>query len=134
MDIHRKGSRPAMQGHDQWFTGPIHMEPVVTADPPARPGIVMVTFRPGSRTNWHTHPLGQTLIITDGKGRAQTMGGPVVDLFPGDVVWFPPGERHWHGAAPDEAMTHVAVQAAENGRTVDWEEPVSDADYSARPG
>jgi quercetin dioxygenase-like cupin family protein len=133
MDIFRNGSRPEILGQDQWFTGQIRMEPVVTAEPPARPGMVTVTFQPGARTNWHTHPLGQTLIITAGRGRAQTDGGPVIELHPGDVVWFPPGERHWHGAAPRKAMTHIAIQAAKDGRTVDWAEPVADADYLAEP-
>jgi quercetin dioxygenase-like cupin family protein len=134
MELYPAGSRPPLDGHDRWFTGRIHMEPIVAAEPPGRPGIVTVSFQPGARTHWHTHPLGQTLIVTAGEGRAQTDGGPVVVLKPGDTLWFPPGERHWHGAAPDQAMTHVAVQAAEDGRTVDWEGPVSDAQYLGQPG
>jgi quercetin dioxygenase-like cupin family protein len=110
------------------------MAPIMVAEAPHRPGIVMVTFAPGARTHWHTHPMGQTLIITAGTGRAQTEGGPVVVLHPGDTIWFPPGERHWHGAAPDAGMTHIAVQAALDGRTVDWEDPVADGDYLAEPG
>jgi quercetin dioxygenase-like cupin family protein len=133
MDIFRNGSRPDLSGHDQWFTGAISMSPIVGAEPPARPGIVSLTFQPGARTNWHTHPLGQTLIITAGRGRVQREGGPVVEVLPGDVVWFPPAERHWHGAAPDAAMTHIAVQAALNGVTVDWEGPVAEADYRTDP-
>ena len=129
MELYRYGSRPPLQGHDQWFTGQITMDPVVNAEAPGRPGIVTLTFQPGARTNWHTHPLGQVLIITAGIGRAQTAGGPVEVLRPGDVVWFAPGERHWHGAAPDECMTHIAVQAAQDGRTVDWDASVDDRDY-----
>ncbi|CAN1534737.1 COG1917 Uncharacterized conserved protein, contains double-stranded beta-helix domain [Paracoccaceae bacterium] len=134
MEIHRNGSRPDMTGHDQWFTGKIAMAPVIGAEAPGRPGIVTLNFLPGARTNWHTHPLGQTLIITAGRGRVQRAGGPVVEVLPGDVVWFSPGERHWHGAAPDAAMTHIAVQAALDGVTVDWNDPVADADYLTPPG
>jgi quercetin dioxygenase-like cupin family protein len=133
MELHRKGSRGPMLGHEQWFTGTILMEPIIGAEPPGRPGAVMVSFEPGARTNWHTHPLGQLLIVTEGRGCAQTEGGPLVELLPGDVVWFPAGERHWHGAAPDQSMTHIAVQAALDGRTVDWEDPVADQDYLADP-
>lgn len=133
MQLHRNGSRDPLSGHDHWFTGPIRMEPIIGAEAPGRPGIVSLTFAPGARTNWHRHPLGQTLIITEGEGRAQSRGGPVVSLLPGDVVWFPPGERHWHGAAPDAAMTHIAVQAALDGVTVDWAEPVTDRDCAAAP-
>ncbi len=133
MELHRKGSRPPVPGNEQWFTGTIRMEPIIGAEPPGRPGSAMVTFQPGARTNWHTHPLGQLLIVTEGRGRAQTEGGPVVELLPGDVVWFADAERHWHGAAPDAAMTHIAVQSAQDGRTVDWEGPVADRDYLAAP-
>jgi quercetin dioxygenase-like cupin family protein len=90
-----------------------------------------VTFEPGARTHWHTHPLGQTLIVTAGAGRVQAEGGPVRDVRPGDVIWFPPGERHWHGAGPDTAMTHIAITESENGKAVDWLEPVTDAEYGA---
>lgn len=131
MEIHRNGSRPAVEGQDQWFTGQVRMEPIIGAEPPGRPGSVKVTFQPGARTNWHTHPLGQLLIITEGRGRAQSAGGPVIELRPGDVIWFAADERHWHGAAPDAAMTHIAIHAALDGKTVDWEEPVDDADYRA---
>jgi quercetin dioxygenase-like cupin family protein len=131
MDHFPAASRPPMTGHEHWFTGRIEMHPIVAAEAPGRPGIVTVTFQPGARTSWHTHPLGQTLIVTAGEGLAQAEGGPVVRLRPGDVVWFPPGERHWHGAAPGTAMTHIAVQAAQDGRTVDWLEPVAEADYRA---
>jgi quercetin dioxygenase-like cupin family protein len=129
MDIYRSADRMPLQGHDQWFTGEIRMMPIVAAAPPGRPSMVQVTFSAGARTNWHTHPLGQTLIITAGRGRAQTEGGPVIELLPGDVIWFPAGERHWHGAAPDAEMTHIAVQSMLDGKTVDWEEPVSEVDY-----
>ncbi|WP_374394700.1 cupin domain-containing protein [Tabrizicola sp.] len=133
MELHRKGSRPAVPGNAQWFTGSICMEPVIGAEPPGRPGSAIVTFQPGARTNWHTHPLGQLLIVTEGRGRAQSAGGSVIELLPGDVVWFAAGERHWHGAAPDAAMTHIAVHAALNGSTVDWDGPVTDADYLTAP-
>lgn len=133
MEFHRKGSRPAVPGNAQWFTGSICMEPVIGAEPPGRPGSAIVTFQPGARTNWHTHPLGQLLIVTEGRGRAQSAGGSVIELLPGDVVWFAAGERHWHGAAPDATMTHIAVHAALNGSTVDWDGPVTDADYLTAP-
>lgn len=133
MELHRKGSRAAVPGNAQWFTGSVRMEPVIGAEPPGRPGSAIVTFQPGARTNWHTHPLGQLLIVTEGRGRAQSAGGPVFEIRPGDVVWFAAGERHWHGAAPDATMTHLAVHAALDGSTVDWEEPVADADYLAAP-
>lgn len=134
MEIYREGSRPDMQGHEQWFTGKIRMIPVAAAEETARPGIVAITFQPGARTNWHLHPLGQTLIITEGLCRSQTEGRPVEVLRLGDVVWFAPDERHWRGAAPDSAMSQIAVQAALGGRTVDWEGPVEDRDYEATPG
>lgn len=133
MDILRNGSTPHNPGLNQWFSGSITLEAATPAYAHGRPGVAVIHFEPGARTHWHTHPLGQTLIITQGQGRAQSAGGPVVVLNPGDVVWFAPAERHWHGAAPDTAMTHIAVQAAENGSTVDWEGPVSDTDYSAAP-
>lgn len=133
MDIFRKDSRPAQAGPDSWFTGTVRIEPIIAAEAPGRPAAALVTFQPGARTNWHTHPHGQTLMIVEGAGLAQSEGGPVRALAPGDVVWFAPGERHWHGAAPDKAMAHVAIQAAEGGRTVDWAEPVADADYAVRP-
>lgn len=133
MDLSPKNTRPAVDGPEQWFTGQVHMQPVVSPQPPDRPGIATVTFSPGARTNWHTHPAGQTLIILDGEGRAQTEGQPVRALFPGDVVWFAAGERHWHGAAPGSSMTHTAIHAAKDGRTVDWQEPVAESDYLRAP-
>ncbi len=113
-----------------WFTGEVRLAPVIEAPDPARLRASVVTFQPGARTNWHTHPLGQTLYVISGKGRAQSAGGPIVTFGPGDVLWFAPGERHWHGAAPDSEMTHVAMQEAQNGSHIDWAEPVTDAQYS----
>jgi len=130
MKFTRNGSTPSAKGPAEWFTGAVRMDMRFTNPDPARLHGVFVTFEPGARTNWHTHPLGQLLIITAGQGRAQVEGGPVQTLNPGDQVWFAPGERHWHGAAPDTAMTHLALQEAEGGRTTDWAEPVSDADYT----
>ena len=129
MEHQRAEDRPGRPGNADWFTGEVWLSPAVDAPEPARVRMAVVTFSPGARTNWHTHPLGQTLYVTEGRGRAQTEGGPVVDLAPGDVVWIPPGERHWHGAAPDVAMTHLAVQEELDGSTVDWAEAVSDGDY-----
>jgi quercetin dioxygenase-like cupin family protein len=130
MKFTRNGSTPSAKGPAEWFTGAVRMDMRFTNPDPARLHGVFVTFEPGARTNWHTHPLGQLLIITAGQGRAQVEGGPIQVLNPGDQVWFAPGERHWHGAAPDTAMTHLALQEAEDGRTTDWAEPVSDADYT----
>lgn len=129
MIIHPKDSRPPEPGPEDYFTGEVEMRPLISAPAPARLRGVEVTFQPGARTAWHTHPLGQTLIVTEGRGRAQTEGSPVQELHPGDVVWFGPGEKHWHGAAPDSAMTHIALQEAEVGGAVEWLEQVSDADY-----
>jgi len=129
MDISRNGSRPSGKGPEDWFTGQVRLDPLFQSDEPARATGAMVTFEPGARTAWHTHPLGQTLIITQGLGRVQREGGPVEEVHPGDVVWFPPGEKHWHGAAPEVAMTHVAVQESQDGSAVTWLEKVSDADY-----
>ena len=133
MKIHRAGSRPSQVPNAAWFTGTVRMDPLISAPDPARLNAVSVTFEPGARTNWHTHPLGQTLVVTAGAGRAQREGGPVEHLRPGDVVWFDPGEVHWHGAAPDCAMTHIALQEALDGSAADWGDPVSDADYAAAP-
>lgn len=130
MDIRRNGAEPAARGPEGWFTGPVRIEPLFSAAEPARAVGASVTFEPGARTAWHTHPLGQTLIVTSGLGRAQRAGGPIEELRPGDVVWFPPGEKHWHGAGPATAMTHIAIHERLDGKTVDWLEPVSDADYA----
>lgn len=130
MKITRAGSQPSRPGPEEYFTGRVRLDPLSTAEAPARVAVVQVTFEPGARTAWHTHPLGQTLFVTQGIGRAQREGGPVEVIRPGDVVWFPPGEKHWHGAAPDVAMTHVAIQESLDGSTVTWLEKVADADYA----
>ncbi len=130
MEIKRNGTRGANKGPENYFTGAVKLEPLVEAPAPARVRAASVSFEPGARTAWHTHPLGQTLIVTEGVGRAQTEGGPVEEIRPGDVVWFAPGEKHWHGASATSAMTHIAIQEALDGKTVDWLEPVSDAQYN----
>jgi len=129
MLIKRSGSQSSRRGPADWFTGSVRIDPLFEADEPARAAGANVTFEPGSRTAWHTHPLGQTLIVTAGFGRAQREGGPIEEIRPGDVVWFPPGEKHWHGASPTTAMTHIAVQERLDGKAVDWLEPVTDAQY-----
>src|SRR5579871_4979789 len=129
MDIKRAGSQPSNKGSGDYFTGTVRIDPLFQADAPARAVEVCVTFEPGSRTAWHTHPLGQTLIVTAGFGRAQCWGGPIEDIRPGDVIWFPPGEKHWHGASATTAMTHIALQEQLDGKTVDWMEKVSDEQY-----
>lgn len=133
MLIHRAGSRPSTTPNPEYFTGTVRMDPLISAPAPARLNAISVTFEPGARTNWHTHPLGQTLIVTAGAGRAQKEGEPVQNLRPGDVIWFEPGEKHWHGAAPDCAMTHIALQEQQDGSAADWLEPVSDAQYADQP-
>jgi quercetin dioxygenase-like cupin family protein len=133
MIIHRKGSQPVQQGPGDWFTGSVQILPLNTAPAPARHGAASVTFQPGARTVWHSHPLGQTLIVTAGTGWTQCEGGPIVEIHAGDVVFCPPGHRHWHGASPTTAMTHIAVQEALDGRMVDWMEPVTDAQYRSGP-
>ena len=132
MEIKRNGSRPSGKGPDEYFTGVVRVDPLFQADAPARVAGASVTFEPGARTAWHTHPLGQTLIVTAGLGWAQREGGPIEEIRPGDVVWFPPGEKHWHGATPTTAMTHIAIQENLNGKVVDWMEHVSDQQYLAR--
>jgi len=129
MDIKRSGSQPSGKGPEDYFTGAVRVDPLFQAPDPARVVGASVRFEPGARTAWHTHPLGQTLIVTYGRGWAQREGGPVEEIRPGDVVWFPPGEKHWHGATPTTAMTHIAIQEALNGKTVDWMEKVSDEQY-----
>jgi quercetin dioxygenase-like cupin family protein len=131
MDIKRNGAQPSGKGPAEYFTGAVRIDPLFQSPDPARAIGASVTFEPGARTAWHTHPLGQTLIVTAGGGRVQREGGPVEDIRPGDVVWFPPGEKHWHGASPTTAMTHIAIQEALNGKAVDWMEKVSDAQYRA---
>ena len=131
MDIKRAGSQPSGQGPADWFTGTVRIDPLFSAPAPARVAGASVTFEPGARTAWHTHPLGQTLIVTAGCGRVQREGGPVEEIRPGDVVWFAPHEKHWHGAAPATAMTHIAIQEALDGKNVDWLEKISDGQYGA---
>ena len=129
MDITRAGTQPSQQGPSEWFTGTVRIDPLFTAADPARAAGATVTFEPGARTAWHTHPLGQTLIVTAGAGRVCRWGGAIEELRPGDLVWIPPGEKHWHGAAPATAMTHVAIQERLDGKAVEWMEHVSDAQY-----
>ena len=131
MDIKRSGSQPSGEGPADWFTGRVRIDPLFEAPEPAHVAGASVTFEPGARTAWHTHPLGQTLIVTAGRGRGQRWGGPIEEIRPGDVIWFEPGEKHWHGAAPTKAMTHIAIQERLDGKTVDWMEKVSDAQYEA---
>ena len=129
MDISRSGAAPSAKGPAEWFTGAVRIDAPFQAPAPARVQGATVTFEPGARTAWHTHPLGQTLIVVSGLGWAQRWGGPVQEIRPGDVVWFPPGEKHWHGASPATAMTHVAIQESLNGEGADWMEHVSDEQY-----
>jgi quercetin dioxygenase-like cupin family protein len=129
MKLQRAGSQSSAKGPTEWFTGTVRIDPLFPVTAPARAAGNAVTFEPGARTAWHTHPLGQTLIVTAGFGWVQREGGPVEEIRPGDVVWFPPGEKHWHGAAPTTAMTHIAIQESLDGKAVDWLEKVSDADY-----
>lgn len=129
MDIKRSGSRPSGKGPADYFTGSVRVDPLIETKEPARVRGAHVTFEPGARTAWHTHPLGQTLIVTSGMGWVQRQDGPVEEIRPGDVVWFEPGEKHWHGATATTAMSHIAIQEALNGSTVAWMEKVSDEDY-----
>ena len=131
MEIRRAGSQPSAKGPAEWFTGTVRIDPLFPLQAPARAAGNAVTFEPGARTAWHTHPLGQVLIVTAGAGRVQRQGGPVEEVKPGDVIVFAPGERHWHGAAPTTAMTHIAIQESLDGRAVEWMEQVSDAEYGA---
>jgi quercetin dioxygenase-like cupin family protein len=129
MEIKRAGSQPSGQGPADWFTGRVRIDPLFTAPDPARAGAALVTFEPGARTAWHTHPLGQTLIVTAGCGWVQREGGPIEEIRPGDVISFAPGEKHWHGAAPTTGMSHIAIQERLNGSPVDWMEHVSNEQY-----
>jgi quercetin dioxygenase-like cupin family protein len=133
MDIKRAGSRPSGKGPSDYFSGSVRVDPLNQPAEPARAGCAHVTFEPGARTAWHTHPLGQTLIVTSGCGWVQREGGPIEVIRPGDVVWFPPGEKHWHGATATTGMSHIAIQEAVNGSPVTWLEKVSDAQYQAGP-
>jgi quercetin dioxygenase-like cupin family protein len=132
MKITKSGSQPSAKGPSDWFTGTVRIDPLFPVTDPARAAGNAVTFEPGARTAWHTHPLGQTLIVTFGSGRVQREGGPVEEIRAGDVVWFEPGEKHWHGAAPTTAMQHIAIQESLNGKAVDWMEKVSDQQYEGR--
>lgn len=131
MEIRRNGSQPSMRGPAERFTGTVRMDPLFQPSAPARVAANLVTFEPGARTAWHSHPLGQALVVTAGSGRAQRWGGPVEEIRPGDVILFAPGEKHWHGASPTTAMSHIAIQEALDGKTADWMEHVSDEQYGA---
>jgi quercetin dioxygenase-like cupin family protein len=129
MEIKRSGSQPSGKGPADWFTGMVRIDPLFQATGPARAAGNAVTFEPGARTAWHTHPLGQVLVVTMGCGRAQREGGPIEEIRPGDVVFFAPSEKHWHGAAPTSAMTHIAIQEALDGKAVEWMEKVTEEQY-----
>ncbi len=132
MKIDKNGSQASGKGPSDWFTGTVRIDPLFAPNDARRGAGGSVTFEPGARTAWHTHPLGQTLIVTAGLGRVQRDGGPIEDIRPGDVVWFEPGEKHWHGASPTTAMTHIAIQESLDGKVVDWLEHVSDDQYSEK--
>lgn len=129
MKIIRSGTAPSNPGPADWFTGTVRIDPMFAAEDPGRVAGAHVTFEPGARTAWHTHPAGQTLIVTFGRGRVQRAGGPVEEVSQGDIVWFPAGEKHWHGASPDTVMSHIAIQESIDGSAVTWMEHVSQADY-----
>lgn len=133
MEHYRNGDRPTRMGPAEYFSGTVFQDPIVEAPGPARVRALRVSFLPGGRTNWHTHPLGQTLYVLSGVGRYQTEGEPTVEIRAGDTIWIPPGERHWHGASPTQAMVHIAIQEALDGSNITWQEPVDDADYAAEP-
>jgi quercetin dioxygenase-like cupin family protein len=129
MEITRVGSQPSGQGPAEWFTGSVRIDPLFQPNEHRRAAAALVTFEPGARTAWHTHPLGQTLIVVSGVGRAQKEGGTVEEIHPGDIIWFAPNEKHWHGASANVAMTHIATQEQLNGKVVDWMEKVTDEQY-----
>lgn len=131
MNIKRNGSAPSAKGSGDYFTGTVRIDAPFQGTAPARISGATVTFEPGARTAWHTHPLGQTLIVLSGFGRVQRLGGPIEDIRPGDIIWFEPGEKHWHGASPATAMTHIAIAEALDGKVVDWMEHVTDEQYQA---
>jgi quercetin dioxygenase-like cupin family protein len=133
MDITRAGSRPSTRGPADWVTGTVRIDPLFTAPAPARAAGAAVTFEPGARTAWHTHPLGQTLLVVSGLGLVQREGAEIEEIRPGDVVWFAPGEKHWHGASPATAMTHIAIQEALDGTVVEWLEHVTNEQFAAPP-
>ena len=129
MEITRAGSQPSTKGPGDWFSGTVRIDPLFQPKESARTAAACVTFEPGARTAWHTHPLGQTLIVSSGVGWVQREGGSVEEIRPGDIVWFPPGLKHWHGATTTTAMTHIAIQEAQNGKMVDWMEKVTEEQY-----
>ncbi|MDK4717312.1 cupin domain-containing protein [Rhizobium sp. CNPSo 4039] len=133
MQITRNGSQPSTKGPAEWFTGTVRVDPLFASNDARRAAAGSVTFEPGARTAWHTHPLGQTLIVTAGLGRVQREGGPIEEVRPGDVVFFEPTEKHWHGASPTTAMTHIAIHQHLDGKVVDWMEHVSDSQYLGQP-
>ena len=133
MDIMRNGSQPSTKGPAEWFTGQVRIDSAFQRPAPSRLAGATVTFEPGARTAWHTHPLGQTLIVTAGRGWTQCEDGPVVEIRAGDIIWCPPGHKHWHGATPTTAMTHIALQEALDGKVVEWMQHVTDAEYLAGP-
>ncbi|HEY0529527.1 MAG TPA: cupin domain-containing protein [Gemmatimonadaceae bacterium] len=132
MNIKRSGTQPSTKGPADWFTGTVRIDPLFASPAPARAAGNAVTFEPSARTAWHTHPLGQTLIVVSGAGRVQREGEAIQEIHPGDVVWFEAGEKHWHGASPTTAMTHIAIQEALDGKAVEWLEKVSDQQYNSR--
>jgi quercetin dioxygenase-like cupin family protein len=134
MEITRTGSQPSGKGPEDWFTGSVRIDPLFSANQARRGAAASVTFEPGARTAWHTHPLGQTLIVTFGTGWVQRAGGPVEEIHPGDLVWFEPGEKHWHGATATTAMTHIAIQENLGGNVVEWMEKVTDEQYRVKQG
>jgi len=134
MDIHLAGSRPTRRASSDWFTGTVWQDPINTPPAPARVNSARVAFEPGARTAWHTHPLGQTLFVISGVGRVQSKGGPVREIRPGDTVWIPPNEKHWHGASPANGMVHIAMHESLDGTHVTWMEQVTDEEYSVPPG
>ena len=129
MEITKNGKIPSVKGPEDWFTGSVRIDPLFQKKDATRAAGASVTFEPGARTAWHTHPAGQTLIVTSGLGWVQREGGPIEEIRPGDVVWFAPGEKHWHGASPEKAMSHIAIQEELNGKVVDWMEKVTDVQY-----
>lgn len=130
MEIIKAGSQPSAKGPEDWFTGSVRIDPLFQPNESRRAAAAMVTFEPGARTAWHTHPLGQTLIVTSGCGWVQREGGPVEEIYPGDIVWFEANEKHWHGATASNGMTHIAIQESLNGKVVDWMEKVTDQQYN----
>ena len=134
MDIQLAGARPTIRAPQEYFTGTVWQDPIIVAAAPARLVVNRVSFEPGARTNWHSHPFGQTLYVVAGSGLVQKEGEAVRQIHPGDVVWIPPGEKHWHGGSPTNGMTHLAMQEALDGNTATWMEPVTDAQYSAKAG